>query len=105
AVESDIGGLEAFHEAGVADTGIAAGGVETHDPQRTHVALLLATGDVGMLPSVLDSFLRVAEELRFVAERAFGVFQHFLSALTRRGGVSCTSHVISFFDLVGGGSA
>jgi len=43
---------------------------------------------------VLDGFFRVAEELGFIAEIALGVFQHFLAALARRGGVGCTSHVL-----------
>ena len=55
--------------------------------------LLLLPVDVGVLPGVLDRFLGVAEQLRFVAEVALGVLQHFLAALARRGGVGDTSHV------------
>jgi hypothetical protein len=93
-VELDVGGLEAFDEAAVADAGLAAGGVQTHDPKATHVGLLLLAIDVGVLPGMLDSFFRVAEELGLAAEIAFGVFQHFLVAFAGRRGVGCTSHVL-----------
>ena len=94
AVERDVRGVEALDEAAVGDAVVTAGGVETHDPEATTVGLLLLAGRVGVLPGVLDSFFRVAEELGFIAELALGVFQHFLAALARRGGVSCTSHVL-----------
>jgi len=57
------------------------------------------------LPSVLDGFFRVAEELGFIAEIATGVFQDFLMPLAGSGGVCCTSHVGFFLWLVASGSA
>src|SRR5687767_4614780 len=92
-VEIDLCGSEAFDEAAVTDARVAAGGVEPDNPETAKVALLFAPGGVGVLPGMLDSFLRVTEELGLVAEIALGVFQHFLAALARRGGVGCTSHV------------
>src|SRR5207244_3818390 len=61
--------------------------------------LLFFAVNVGVLPGVLDGFFRVAEELGFVAEIAFGVFQDFLVPLLGSGGIGCTSHVGGFLGL------
>ena len=85
AIERDTGGLQAFDESAVANACVAASGVQTNDPKRAKLALLLATVTIGVLPSVLNGFFRVAEELGFITEIASGVFQYFLAALARRG--------------------
>jgi hypothetical protein len=63
AVQFDVRGLEAFDEAAVADAGVAAGGVETDDPQAAEFTLLFLAIAVGVLPRVLDGFFRVAKSL------------------------------------------
>ena len=105
AVELDVGGFEALDEAAVADAGVAASGVQTNDPETAEIALLLPASGIRVLPRVLNGFLRVAKELGLIAEVAFGVLQDFLATLTRRGGVSCTSHVGFSFVLIARGSA
>src|SRR5690606_12216984 len=45
----------------------------------------------------LDSFLRVAEELRLRSVVALRVLEDFLAALARRGGVTNTRHVLLVF--------
>ena len=99
AVQFDVRGLEALDEAAVADAGVAAGGVETDDPQAAEFTLLLLAIAIGVLPRVLDGFFRVAIELGFDAEISLGVFQDFLAPLAGSGGVCCTSHVVFSFWL------
>jgi len=93
AVELDVGGVKTFDEAAVGDAVITASSVEAHDPKTAAIRLLLLAVDVGVLPGMLDSFFRVAEELGFIAEIALGVFQDFLVSLFSGGSVRCTSHV------------
>ena len=85
AVERNVRGVEALDEAAVRDAVRTEGRVEAHDPETAEFTLLLLAIAVGVLPRVLDGFLRVAKELRFAAEIALGVFQRLFVPLAGSG--------------------
>src|SRR5215471_12660146 len=63
AIQVHARGLQAVHELAVGNAGCPAGCIDTDDPQRAIVALLVLASDIGELQSALDRFLRRAMQL------------------------------------------
>ena len=61
AVKLDVCFQQTVHEAAVAQTIHAGGGIDTHDPQATELTLLLFTTDVGILAGFGDGLLCYTE--------------------------------------------
>src|ERR1700761_8371632 len=81
AVEVDIRLLEAVDELRVADAVDLGGGIDTHDPERAVLTLLLLAAAVGELESALDGFLRCLVELRFGKEITAGALEDLFAAV------------------------
>src|SRR5579883_149196 len=64
-VEPDAGSLQPMHELAVRNSGIPAGGVNAHNPQRPVIALLVFAAGIGELQPPLDRFLRSPVQLAF----------------------------------------
>src|SRR4249919_724440 len=92
AVQRDVRLQQAIHEAAVAQAVHAGRGVDTHDPQRTELALALLAADVCVLGSLGDGLLGDAEDFATGVEVALRQLDDFLVATTRRYTTFNTSH-------------
>lgn len=78
AIQGDAGLQQTVHEAAVAQAVDAGSRIDTGDPQRTEVALLLLTADVGVLLCLDDRLLGDAEDLTAGVVIALGEIRIFL---------------------------
>ena len=64
------------HELAVGDIVVAAGRVDTSNPQRAEVTLLQAATGIGILKCLLQRFLRRSVQLTLGKEKAFCLFEN-----------------------------
>ena len=91
AVQSDLGSLQAFHEAAVSSAGGTSGGIDANLPQRTEGPLLGAAVAERVLAAVIDSVRGVAVKFGTAHPEALGGSDHSCAAFAGSWGV-CDSH-------------
>lgn len=92
AIELDIGGLEAFDEAGIGHSIVPDGSGNTLDPEAAELSLTLFTVTILVLTGFVDGVLRVAVKLGTEAAEAFGTEKDTLAAFPTGRTVGCSWH-------------
>lgn len=97
AVQVDVGGLQAFHKAGIGQTALTHGSGNTSDPETAELALASLAVTVFILPSLVNGVLGVAEEFAAETAETLGTQEDALTALTRGRSISGTWHNLFLF--------